>query len=84
VRSRKAEIVRRVHAIPEITFDQERRLTSFSGLVLFQALFTTLGLHRRLRNCFAHLGRGRVFGLGACARILAARASRLDGVSAAS
>ena len=63
MRSRKAEIVRSVHAIPTVTFDDAKRLTSFSGLVLFQALFRTLELPRRLRRCFEHIDGGRVFGL---------------------
>lgn len=63
MRSRKAEIVRRVHALPEVDFDRERKLTSFAGLVLFQGLFAALGLRSKLRACFAHLGRQRVFGL---------------------
>lgn len=62
MRSRKAEIVRRVHALPNVSYDDAKRLTSFSGLVLFFALFRTIGLAGRLRNCFAHLGNGRVFG----------------------
>lgn len=63
MRSRKAEIVRRVHALPEVVFDHDHKLTSFAGLVLFQQLFAVLGLGSRLRACFAHLGRRRVFGL---------------------
>lgn len=63
MRSRKAEIVRRVHALPEVVFDRDRKLTSFAGLVLFQSLFAAMGLRARLRGCFAHLGRRRVFGL---------------------
>jgi len=63
VRFRKAEIVRRVHAIPAVSYDDAKRLTSFSGLVLFFALFRTLDLSKRLRRCFAHLGRERVFGV---------------------
>jgi hypothetical protein len=31
--------VSRVHALPEVEFDSERKLTSFAGLVLFQGLF---------------------------------------------
>lgn len=62
MRSRKAEIVRRVHALPKITYDDAKRLTSFAGLVLFFALFRALDLQARLRKCFAHLGSGRVFG----------------------
>ena len=63
MRSRKAEIVRRVHALPTVSYDEQKRLTSFAGLVLFFALFRRLGLQRRLRHSFGHLGRGRVFGL---------------------
>ena len=62
MRSRKAEIVRRVHALPIISYDDDRRMTSFSGLVLFFALFRVLDLSGRLRRCFAHLGRARVYG----------------------
>lgn len=62
MRSRKAEIVRRVHALPTVSYDEQGRLTSFAGLVLFFALFRALDLSARLRRCFAHLGRGRVFG----------------------
>jgi hypothetical protein len=63
VKSRKAEIVRRVHALPALAYDEERALTSFSGLVLFQGLFQALGLAAQLRRCFAHLGGSRVYGL---------------------
>jgi hypothetical protein len=45
-----------------VSYDDAKRLTSFSGLVLFFALFRALDLQGRLRRCFAHLGRGRVFG----------------------
>jgi hypothetical protein len=62
VRSRKAEIVRRVHALPTVSFDERKRLTSFAGLILFFALFRAIDLSGRLRRCFAHLGRARVFG----------------------
>lgn len=62
MRSRKAEIVRRVHALPTVSYDETGRLTSFSGLVLFFALFRALDLFKRLRKCFAHLGRARVYG----------------------
>jgi len=48
--SRK-EVRRKTHAIPTLRFEQQR-LTSFSGLVLFQLLFAQLDLKRRLRACF--------------------------------
>ena len=58
----KAEIVRRVHALPQVSFE-DHRLTSFSGLVLFIALFKRLDLVARLRRCFAGVDSGRVYGL---------------------
>lgn len=61
VKSKKAEIVRRVHTLPEVSFG-DHRLTSFSGLVLFMALFQRLKLMPRLRRCFA-VDSKRVFGL---------------------
>lgn len=63
MRSRKAEIIRPVHALPIISYDDGKRLTSFSGLVLFQALFQALDLTKRLRKCFSHARDTRVFGL---------------------
>lgn len=56
MKSKKAEIVRRVHALPEVSFE-DHRLTSFAGLVLFMALFRRLRLARRLRRCFAAVDR---------------------------
>lgn len=40
--------------IPELEFE-DQSLTSFSGLVAFQALFAALGLPERLRRCTTHL-----------------------------
>ena len=51
MKSSKAEIVTRVHTLPEVTFD-DHRLTSFSGLVLFIALFKRIDLLAGLRRCF--------------------------------
>jgi len=48
-------IRRKTHAIPTLRFEQQR-LTSFSGLMLFQALFSRLDLKRRLRSCFEASG----------------------------
>jgi len=62
VKSSKPEIIRRVHSLPRVSFE-DHRLTSFSGLVLFMALFQQLGLRVRLRRCFANVDRKRVFGL---------------------
>lgn len=50
----KAEIHARVHKIPELRFE-DQKLTSFSGLIVFQALFNCLGLKARLKRCFEHI-----------------------------
>ena len=40
--------------MPNLRFE-EQELTSFSGLILFQALISQLDLRARLRRCFRHL-----------------------------
>lgn len=62
MKSSKAQIHSRVHSIPDILFD-DQRLTSCSGLVIFQQLFQALGLKRRLQRCFKHLGHKGVYGI---------------------
>ncbi len=47
----RSQIRRRTHKIPALHFE-DQRLTSFSGLLLFQALFARLDLKARLRSCF--------------------------------
>ena len=59
----KAEIHRKTHGIPELRFE-DQKLTSFSGLVLFQPLFKHLGLKRQLTDCFRHLKVSPIFGHG--------------------
>lgn len=50
-----------VRSLPELRFEQTR-LTPYSGLVIFQALFQSLRLRSRLERCFEHLP-VRVYGL---------------------
>jgi hypothetical protein len=59
----KASIHRKTHRIPEIQFE-DQRLTSFAGLVLFQALCNRLGLKEQLTACFRHLKVSPIFGHG--------------------
>lgn len=47
MRLSRPQVVAPVHAIPELRFE-DQRLTSFSGLVIFQALFQRLRLKERL------------------------------------
>lgn len=51
--SRK-QVQRQSRTLPRLQF-QDQKLTSFSGLVVFQALFSQLHLRDRLRRCFRHL-----------------------------
>jgi len=61
VKSSKAEIQAKYHKIPVIRFE-DQRLTSFSGLLIFQVLFGRLKLKQRLNNCFIHLKVSPIFG----------------------
>ncbi|MFP4500909.1 MAG: hypothetical protein ACLFTT_07915 [Candidatus Hydrogenedentota bacterium] len=40
-----------------------RELTSFAGLVLFQALFTRIKFAARLKPCFAHIQSSSSYGV---------------------
>ena len=57
----KAQIQAKFHKIPTIRFE-DQRLTSYSGLVIFQALFVRMNLKERLRRCFAHVKMSPIFG----------------------
>lgn len=59
----KSAIHRKFHSLPELAFE-DHRLTSFSGLIVFQALFARLDLKRRLNHCFRHLKVSPIFGHG--------------------
>jgi hypothetical protein len=58
----RSQVRGKVGVIPALRFDKQI-LTSFAGLVVVQKLFTCLGLAERLRPCFAHQQRGKVFSL---------------------
>jgi len=62
VKSSKTEIHAKIHKIPHIRFAEDRRLTSYSGIVVFQALFRALRLKVRFRGCFQPLGGSKIFG----------------------
>src|SRR4030067_2443180 len=61
VKCSRKEIYSRIHKIPEIKFE-DQRLTSFSGLIIFQPLFSQLAIKERLRSCFSHLTVSPIFG----------------------
>jgi hypothetical protein len=57
----KAAIHRKTHRIPEIRFE-DQKLTSFAGLVVYQTLFSRIGLKQQLSGCFRHLKVSPIFG----------------------
>lgn len=61
VKSSKSEIHAKYHKIPEINFE-DHQLTSFSGLLIFQVLFSNIKLKQRLKDCFRHLTVTPIFG----------------------
>ncbi len=61
MKSSKAQIQAKFHKIPTIRFE-DQKLSSFSGLVIFQVLFVRMNLKERLRRCFAHLKMSPIFG----------------------
>lgn len=54
MRYSKAQVEARVHALPQLRFD-EQRLTSYAGAVVLQALFARLSLKERLARCFGRM-----------------------------
>jgi len=65
----KATIHRKTHRIPEIRFE-DQKLTSFAGLVVYQALFSRIGLKQQLSGCFRHLKVSPIFGHGVVVLLL--------------
>jgi hypothetical protein len=61
VKSSKSQIQAKYYKIPVIRFE-DQRLTSFSGLLIFQVLFGRINLKKRLKICFNHLKVSPIFG----------------------
>jgi hypothetical protein len=61
VKSSKAQIQAKYHKIPAICFE-DQKLTSFSGLLIFQVLFRRLNLKKRLYRCFSNGKVSPIFG----------------------
>ncbi len=62
MRISKAEVTARVHALPQLRFESQR-LTSFSGLVLLQALLQRVGFKKRLAQGLGPQGQTGSYGL---------------------
>ena len=61
MKSSKAEIQAKYYKIPVIKFE-DQKLTSFSGLLILQALLRHLNLKERMKKCFNHLKVSPIFG----------------------
>jgi len=61
VKSSKAQIQAKYHKIPTIRFE-DQKLTSFSGLLIFQGLFKRMNLKQRLKKCFSQAKISPIFG----------------------
>ena len=69
MKSSKAAVHRKTHALPILRFE-DQKLTSYAGLVVFQSLFATLGLKAQLTRCFRHLTVSPIFGHGVVTLLL--------------
>ena len=65
----KAQFHSRIYKIPELYFE-DQRLSSFSGLIIFQAFFSKLDLKNRLKKCFEHIQCNSVIGVHVVTLIL--------------
>ena len=65
----KSAVHRKTHRIPEIRFE-DQKLTSFAGLVVFQSLFSHIGLKQHLSGCFRHLTVSPIYGHGVIVMLL--------------
>jgi DDE family transposase len=57
----RTQVERKSRALPRLQFE-DQQLTSFSGLVLFQALFARLDFRTRLQQCFGQLQPSHAYG----------------------
>src|SRR5829696_6371689 len=57
----RRQVERKSRCLPQIRFE-DQQLTSFSGLILFQALFARLDLRARLQQCFDQIRPSRAYG----------------------
>ena len=61
MKSSKAQIHAKFHKIPTNHFE-DQKLTSFSGLFIFQALLRHINLKKSLKKCFSHIKISPIFG----------------------
>lgn len=57
----RTQVQRKSYALPQLRFE-DQQLTSFAGIVLFQALFARLDLLACIKKCFGQLQPSRAYG----------------------
>lgn len=62
MKSSKSEVRASFHKIPRLRFLPGQKLTSYSGLVIFQALFAKLALKDKLRRCVSSGRKHLIYG----------------------
>jgi hypothetical protein len=70
VNSTKSEIHARYHKIPALRFREDRKLTSFAGLIVLQALLARLELKKRLQAACGHVA--GLYGMSAIMMVVTA------------
>jgi hypothetical protein len=56
----RSDVRKKARSLPKLKFEKQT-LTSFAGLVIFQKYFASIDLKSRIRECFRHVNRGKVF-----------------------
>jgi len=65
----KKDVHKRTVKLPKVKYE-DQRLTSFAGLIIYQAFFSNFQLKEKLRSCFQHLKVSSIFGYHTIALIL--------------
>ena len=61
MRYSKSQIHSRVYKIPDIKYE-DQRLSSYSGLIILQILFSKIDLKNKLKKCFRHIKENTLYG----------------------
>lgn len=64
-----SDVRSKAYSVPTLRFD-EQKLTSFSGLVIIQQLFTTIGLKKQIACCFKAANRHSIYTMSSCVLML--------------
>ena len=63
MKPKRKDIKAKTRCQPVIRFE-EQRLTSFSGMILFNEIFLAIDMKKKLTSCFSHIKRTSLYGFG--------------------